>query len=203
MIENIKYTPINIDSQYTTIAWTFDFNAPIDIISEIDINLGTTVIDGLLPIPGRQVCNFSKSKEITTFVSNWNSYVINKLQDIFYEDEIYSIFKTRWPISKENFIDTMSMHTAIFRDPPQFSMGPHLDNQSVVANVIINLKDNDNSTRFHNYQQHDEIVYNASGKTNTGIIFLNTPGSLHSVKNNLTVDRYILYSSVLIKNNWF
>jgi hypothetical protein len=202
MIKNIKYIPIELDSPYDTLVWTFDFEYDFDILSEIDTNYTGISPGGILPIPGRQIYDYTKSEKLSDCVQEWKNNIVKNLENIFYEKETFELFKKRWPIRQENFANLVRPHTEIFQDLPGFSMGRHLDNQSVIANVIVNLKDNNDGTIFHNYKSSHEVLFQASGKKNTGIIFLNTPSSLHSVQNDVDQTRYILYTSLILKGNW-
>ena len=85
----------------------------------------------------------------------------------------------------------------IYKDQAGFAMTPHLDNSHVMAQMVVNLlQDNDTATEFHYFNELSPC-YRAPLKKNHGVIFLNTPGSVHSIAN-VNKTRWILYGGLLI-----
>lgn len=86
----------------------------------------------------------------------------------------------------------------IILDHPNFEMGVHLDNHSIIVQLIVNLlSDNETSTEFYLINQRDS-VYQAPKLKNHGVLFVNTPGALHGIRN-ITKPRWIWYSSINIQ----
>ena len=113
MIKNIKYIPIGSDYQFETLAWTFDFDFDFDIMSEINSkDCHRTSIDSMLPIPDRYSYDYSESTKLADFLQEWQYSIISILENIFYENETLKIFKSRWPIKKENFKNLANPHEA-------------------------------------------------------------------------------------------
>jgi len=79
----------------------------------------------------------------------------------------------------------------LFCDKPGLSMGPHIDNRSVVGVLIINLKDNNCGTVI------TELEYEGPRKKGTGIFILNNYNTTHSIDVPLSSpeDRYIGYQT--------
>lgn len=83
----------------------------------------------------------------------------------------------------KQFTDKYFNHGVSFiKDNPGFNMGVHTDNRVVVANAIINLTDNYNSTRFYySVQEPHQVVYEAPKEKGKGVFFLNTEETAHSI----------------------
>jgi len=93
---------------------------------------------------------------------------------------------------RNNFIQFAN----IILDYPGFYMSPHIDNVNVVVQCIVNLiQDNETSTEFYT-SDSEEPVYQAPKKKNHGVMFLNTHGSIHGIRN-IKDYRWIWYSSIL------
>ena len=84
--------------------------------------------------------------------------------------------------------------TKLFKDLPGLNMDTHLDNSHIMLQSIINLTDNDVGTELFSIDS-DKPIYTMTGKRNRGIMFFNSPGALHRIKN-VTKERYIFYSAI-------
>jgi hypothetical protein len=191
-----------IDDDYTNIMyrnciWTFDLISEYDIADQM-LTADYESINSLLPVAGRKRYVFDSSKVLDTFIDTLNNLIFLKIQDLAFSPEIKGIFQSRWPVDHSEIDDNFFSRTDIFKDPPNFSMGKHLDNQRVVANAIVNIANNSSTTQFFDYKDPNKVIFSTVGTKNTGVLFLNTPASLHHIKNNNS-DRYIANSSIMIK----
>lgn len=184
------------NSGYQTYAWSFDFFPTLDIMEELKTATFKS-LDGILDIPQRQNLN-TRSYNLNEFLIKFNQNVLDQVYKTVFSSEIKTKFLQRWPITQDQFYDYFYASTAIFRDPENFSMSPHLDNQSVVGNVILNIDDNLSTTSIHNYLSPSKIVFTSGGTKNKGFFFLNTPGALHSITNGDKI-RHIIYTSIMLK----
>jgi hypothetical protein len=182
---------------YRNCIWTFDVVNDIDITDQLLVS-NYQPLDSLLPVCGRETYVKNSSNTLDTFIDTFNNLVLLKIQELVFSEKTKEIFQSRWPITKEQFDSDFFVKTQIFKDPPNFSMGKHLDNQRVVGNAIVNLVDNNSTTEFFDYKDPDKVIFSTEGTCNKGILFLNTPSSLHHIKN-LNSDRYIINASIMIK----
>ena len=107
------------------------------------------------------------------------------------------LFKPRYYMSVDEYQKRTQWLATIYRDQAGFAMRPHLDNNHVMVQMVINLlQDNDTATEFH-YFDESAPCYRAPLKKNHGVIFLNTPGSIHSIAN-VNKTRWILYGGLTI-----
>jgi hypothetical protein len=71
---------------------------------------------------------------------------------------------------------------SFIKDNPGFRMGVHTDNRVVVANAIINLTDNSNSTKFYySVQEPHNVIYEGPKEKGKGVFFLNNEETAHSI----------------------
>ena len=71
---------------------------------------------------------------------------------------------------------------SFIKDNPGFRMGVHTDNRVVVANAIINLTDNSNSTKFYySVQEPHNVIYEGPKEKRKGVFFLNNEETAHSI----------------------
>jgi hypothetical protein len=105
------------------------------------------------------------------------------------------IFNSSWYRDYEYYLKNSQFGIAVFKDMPGFSMNPHLDNNHIMVQLVINLTDNCASTKFYPFNSQ-EPFYTSSTKKYQGIMFLNTPGAVHDIAD-VAENRYILYSSVV------
>jgi len=87
--------------------------------------------------------------------------------------------------------------SSVLRDQPGFEMIPHLDNRHVMAQLVVNLlQDYETATEFY-YFNSNTPCYRAPLKKNHGVVFLNTPGSVHGIAN-VTTPRWTWAAGLLI-----
>lgn len=185
------------NTMYRNCIWTFDVINDLNITEQL-LTANYQPLDSLLPVGGRKNYVKKSSNALDTFIDTLNNLIFVKTQELVFAEEIKETFQSRWPIDKEQFDSNIFAMTHILKDPPNFSMGKHLDNQRVVGNAIVNLIDNSSTTEFFDYRNPDKVIFSTTGTKNTGVLFLNTPASLHHIKNK-NVDRYIANSSLMIK----
>ena len=123
-------------------------------------------------------------------------------QHLLLNDELSkNFFGTWWWLNNDNFTDICKANAYVSKDTKGFSMGVHVDNASILANFIVNLKDNISSTTFVDYKDPGNIIYQSENKKNTGVIFFGTGGNAHSI--NIEDDeRYVLMGSILLYKNF-
>ena len=182
---------------YRNCIWTFDVVDDIDI-TKLLLTADYQSLDSLLPVGGRKNYVKKSADTLDTFIDSFNNLIFLKIQELVFAEKIKEIFQSRWPIDSKQFDSNMFAMTHIFKDPPNFSMGKHLDNQRVVGNAIVNLVDNNSTTEFFDYKDPNKVIFSTEGTRNKGILFLNTPAALHHIKN-LNSDRYIINTSIMIK----
>lgn len=185
------------NTMYRNCIWTFDVINDLNITEQL-LTANYQPLDSLLPVGGRKNYVKKSSNTLDIFIDTLNNLIFVKTQELVFAEEIKETFQSRWPIDKEQFDSNIFAMTHILKDPPNFSMGKHLDNQRVVGNAIVNLIDNSSTTEFFDYRNPDKVIFSTTGTKNTGVLFLNTPASLHHIKNK-NVDRYIANSSLMIK----
>lgn len=109
----------------------------------------------------------------------------------------HPVFKARYFRPVEYYQYTASWFSTIIRDRPGFEMKPHLDNNHVMVQLIVNLlQDNDTATEFYHFNE-TMPCYRAPLKKNHGVFFVNSPGSIHSISN-VTKERWIWYGGLII-----
>jgi hypothetical protein len=106
-------------------------------------------------------------------------------------------FKPLYYKSLDEYCNNTVWAASILKDHPGFKMAPHLDNKHVMVQAVVNLvQDYATATEFY-YFNSTTPCYRAPLKKNHGVLFLNTPGSVHGI-NNVTEPRWTLSVSVLI-----
>jgi len=166
----------------SNLQWSEDFTSKGDI---------------LLPHPDTRYNYTPKSDKLT---ERWVNYIqFNKdlfIDQIFSkENKDFQKFKSRWCWPVETLKNKISLSTSILKDLPGHRMGPHLDNEYIFAVLIVNLCKNKSATTFHEINNNLGKIYEAPKEKGKGLLFLNTPGSLHSFENNSDSDRYISYTT--------
>lgn len=129
--------------------------------------------------------------------------IVRDLLNVSLKDKLIDIAFTN-PYTKSRFFNTKSYYqqnskyvAKILKDSPGFKMNPHIDNNHVMIQMIVNLiQDNETSTEFYYFNQ-TEPAYHSPKTKNHGVVFVNTPGAIHSI-NGITKPRYILYVAVII-----
>jgi hypothetical protein len=106
-------------------------------------------------------------------------------------------FRPRYHMSLDQYQTRTRWFATVLRDQPGFAMAPHLDNNHVMVQMVVNLlQDNETATEFYHFNE-TAPCYRAPLKRNHGVIFLNTPGAVHSITN-VTQTRWILYGGLLM-----
>lgn len=197
VISNIQlvFDPKDCYHHYQNPIWTFDYTIDDEIETKLEqADFGVEKIF----VSRRDQYNVGNSAELDTLLKDFSYNFRSVLADLLTLKK--EILSDRWlRKSGEDLMKVAGIHTKIFRDPPKFSMTPHLDNTFMIANAILNLVDNEDSTTFHDYRNPKKVVFVGPKKKNKGIIFLNTPGSLHSISNTSNRPRYIINSSAFLE----
>ena len=121
---------------------------------------------------------------------------------IEYDEKTKSQFDKIWPYN-ENFSyeDWLEKNTEvggiITEDKKGYELGIHTDNNFVVANWIINVNDNSDSTKFYNQMEYH--YYSAPTERGKGVFFFNTRYTLHSVKITQEIRHALLFNLLLNK----
>jgi hypothetical protein len=174
--------------------WTFDFDSDIDVVAALE---KCEFEKEYIFNPPREQYKKGTSSELDFLINSVSTELNSVFPEIISKHE--QIVRFRWLRESANILKNANTHTKIFKDVPGFQMSPHLDNSFMIGNAIINLVDNVNSTAFHDYRDHERILFKAPKEKNTGVLFLNTPGCLHSIKNTSDRDRYMMNTSFFIK----
>ena len=105
--------------------------------------------------------------------------------------------RNRWYKDVEYYVNDPDIKTVstIFRDQAGFVMDIHLDNSHVMLQAVINLSDNETGTELYAVDS-TEPTYTMTGQRNRGVMFFNSPGMLHSIRN-VNKDRHILYYGIM------
>ena len=121
--------------------------------------------------------DIDKSPVLKTFAEEFST----QFRDIFLNLAMSNpLTKTRWFKNIEHYREKTSMH---------------LDNSHIVLQSIINLTDNQAGTELYNFDSTTP-VYQTTGEINKGILFFNSPGAVHGIRN-ITNDRYTLYAALV------
>jgi len=132
----------------------------------------------------RQVIQASYIYALTKFIRN--EINAKKLAEmISYDDKTLSSFYISYPYDKQKFSTledffnvSVKFVSQAVQDFKGFGLTPHYDNRFVLGNVIINLENNIDSTKFY----LDGEVYHIGPKEfGKGVFFLNHHNTLHSI----------------------
>jgi hypothetical protein len=150
----------------------------------------------------RNIFDYDKmhSNELKPLVESFNSNFLYAILNKIYELNP-STFGRIWPLNEKrygvftNFLkEQVNITTSICMDTPGWELKKHFDNRFVFANFILNLVDNPVSTKFYDYRRNDKLIYEATYKKGTGILFINYENTYHSYKNDSFKNRYALIS---------
>jgi hypothetical protein len=181
----------DVNNLYPQVLWDLSLDCDLDISAELsrdDIWDYSTVLQGV----GRARYN-RNSDILNNFCAEFAFFKESILTAAYNVKD--GIFQFSWYKDFDFYLKTSHLVIAIFKDMPGFSMNPHLDNNHIMVQLVINLKDNCASTKFYPFNSK-EPFYVSSTKQNQGAMFLNTPGSVHDISD-VTEDRYILYASIV------
>jgi hypothetical protein len=198
ILSNVKLIDNPFSNQaYKNCIWTFDLETDINFEKDLATS-NYKSLDSNLPIAGRQEYINGSSNMLDTNIKLLDELVFKKVKQLAFSNGIKALFLPRWPIVEDEFDQNFFPITVIYKDPPNFKMSKHLDNQRVVANAIINLSDNNSTTEFFDYRDPSKVIFSTESTRNKGVLFLNTPAALHHIKN-FNADRYIANTSIMIK----
>jgi hypothetical protein len=177
-----------VGREYKTFIWTFDFNTTVDVEFTDDMFAKSDQSEFFNLPANRQFYVNGSSIELDQMIKDNNSLLSIILPNVLKSQD--KIFHDRWVTNAEDIKKCSNFYTRIVKDDHGLDMGPHLDNSFVIGNIILNLIDNKVGTKF--YSHGTDKTFIAPKEKNKGIFFLNTPGSLHSIKNDSNQTRYTL-----------
>ena len=158
-----------------------------------------------------------KDKSRNTFINTYDGFQLKYLMKSFSNENLYKIINQLYESNKYWFgmswkFDSKQYNTmydfvkdntfivkTIFMDTPGFNLNTHFDNRLTFGNFILNLNDNPNSTKFHDYRNNNKIIYEAPTEKGTGVFFLNHENTFHSYIHNGNENRYVMVSTVIMK----
>ena len=176
---------------YEAYAWTFEFEHDVSLV---DLERDEFFVNDQkveLPFPtSRSHCRIAMSKNLDKLRFEATDVLRDLFPKIASEETQY--FKSRWMWDPTGLSSGTYTFSDIVRDADGFFLSPHIDNNFVIGNAIMNLVDNDCGTEFHQLGNPNVIEFKAPGQKGTGTFFLNGPGALHSITNNSGRTRYTL-----------
>ena len=121
--------------------------------------------------------------------AQWNKYTDELSRHLREDTEHDSTVDSMWKHHIKDFQINHGGNPFILNDKPGYQMAHHIDNRAIVGVIIINLKDNSDSTEFADFDW--------KGPTNkgTGLFMLNN-GDLHKIE--VTGDRLIAYQPLTL-----
>lgn len=210
--KQIQLNPLNklhnpiLENQFFNLIFEIDFSKQKFLPAEQHIKTNLKWCDSfssdgaLLPHPTGRL-NYEPKTDKS--VENWKQYITftkdHFIEKIFNEkNDDTEKLQNRWCRSIDELKENITVATDIIKDPPSFEMLPHMDNEFIFAVLIVNLCDNKSTTGFHEISQDLKTIYKAPTQKGEGLLFLNTPGSLHSFKNDSDEERYISYTTFVL-----
>ena len=199
----IKNTPV-----YNSIPiWEVDL---IDSESYSDTVIRAIELQGAVFENGRKRLAIDSNSSDFSNIALFNpKYILELISKALNEDSTFSKLypsykKDIYNNSAYNFLK-QNIGVIYFgvKDSPGYKMEPHHDNRGIFGNIIINLKDNIDSTVFYNYQRIGNLEnssYIGSNEADKGVFFLNSENTLHSVTNSSQTDRYVLNIALVINS---
>ena len=182
----------DVHCQYRTPVWEIEIQSPVLDTPEFEAELYNN--DNFAISEGHR----TNLRSIYNGSSVVSKFLAQSQQEFLLELVSQSTcFQPRYYKSLDQYQTKTSWFATVLRDQPGFAMTPHLDNNHVMVQMVVNLlQDNETATEF--YQFNDSVpCYRAPLKKNHGVVFLNTPGSVHGIINpNKT--RWILYGGLTI-----
>ena len=182
----------DVHHQYRTPVWEIEIQSPILDTSEFETELHNN--DNFAISEGHQ----TNLRSIYNGSGVVSKFLAQSQQEFLLELVSQSTcFQPRYYKSLDQYQTKTSWFATVLRDQPDFAMRPHLDNNHVMVQMVVNLlQDNETATEF--YQFNNSVpCYRAPLKKNHGVIFLNTPGAVHSIAN-VDKTRWILYGGLTI-----
>ena len=181
----------DVNDLYPQVLWAVEIEDDRDLTDELirpDIWNTAAVPQGTDRVTYNRTSN-----SLNEFCNQFNFCKEQVLRTAYHANK--QIFNSSWYRDYEYYLKTSRIDTVVFKDMPGFSMNPHLDNNHVMVQLVINLTDNCASTKFYPFNRQ-EPFYISSTKRYQGVMFLNTPGAVHNISN-VDKNRYILYSAIV------
>lgn len=138
----------------------------------------------------RDVKEHSEIHKLSRFIENSKE----SLLDLAWNENTIKAVQVCWHKGLEYYKQNTKIPVVLYKDSPDFEMGLHVDNNHIIIQVIINLADNGSGTELYTIDQGDPF-FKMSGKRGQGLIFVNTHGALHGIRD-INQDRYIMYASI-------
>lgn len=119
-------------------------------------------------------------------------------------DHTYKKFLRLYPFREKYDLNSFCRHfftigvTAVF-DQNTYYMGRHVDNRLVFGNFIVNLRDNDNSTKFYHGIKMTQPYYSAPTEKGKGVFFLNTEETVHSINIESDKERSVMMVDLTVR----
>ena len=182
----------DIYNQYNTPVWEIEIQSPMLDTPEFEAELRN---DNNFVVSDGHHNNLRSRYNSTGVVSKF----LAESQQDFLLDLVSQTpeFQPRYYKSIDEYQRRTSWFATVLKDQAGFAMRPHLDNNHIMLQMVVNLlQDNDTATELY-YFNESAPCHRAPLKKNHGVIFLNTPGAVHSITN-VNKTRWILYGGLLI-----
>jgi len=189
----MKYS-IPVDENHPAYGYIFE----VDILQDL-LDIGwhedywsntntTTLTNSVLPLKEtRSVKSLNDlSDPVTGHLFSSIFTYDNIVKMISSNDHTYKRFLRLYPFREKYDLNSFCRHfftvaaTVVF-DQNTYYMHRHVDNRLVFGNFIINLRDNDNSTKFYDGIRTVESYYSAPTEKGKGVFFLNTEETVHNI----------------------
>lgn len=155
-----------------------------------------------LPVKtSRQFSNKTSNPDLIALFQDFRSGLLLKQVVELNEKHFYTMYPWRKEIydSSAMFIDEQVYAAGnIVKDQKGHTMTPHYDNRFVIANLIINLSDNKDSTVFYKYGT-EEIALIGPKEIGTGVFFFNNPFTPHNITIANSEERIVFLGSYVLK----
>jgi len=184
--------PADVHHQYSTPVWEVEIRSPLLDAPEFEAELYDN--NNFVVSKGHR----NNLRSIYTANGVVSEFLSGSQQELLLNLVSQSpSFQSRYYKPLDEYQSRTSWFATVLRDQAGFAMTPHLDNNHIMVQMIANLlQDNTTSTEFYQFNK-TEPCYRAPLKKNHGVVFLNTPGSVHGIAN-VTKTRWILYGGLLI-----
>ena len=181
----------DVNNLYPQVLWEVEIEDDRDLTNELT---RPDIWDTAAVLQGTNRATYNRtSDQLNEFCNQFAFCKEQVLTTAYHANK--QIFNSSWYKDYEFYLKTSQFGIAVFKDMPGFSMNPHLDNNHIMVQLVINLIDNCASTKFYPFNRQ-EPFYISSTKQYQGVMFLNTPGAVHNIAD-VAKNRYILYSSIV------
>jgi len=184
--------PGDVHGQYQSPIWEVEIQSDVLDSPEFEAELRN---NGNFIVSAWHHNNLRSMYNSTGIVSNW----LAQIQPSWLLDIVSSSvrFAPLYYKSLDEYGNSSVCTSSVLQDQPGFEMLPHLDNKHVMAQLVVNLlQDYETATEFY-YFNSNAPCYRAPLKKNHGVVFLNTPGSVHGIAN-VTTPRWTWAAGLLI-----